>query len=139
MKRSSRSFGLFDLVEANAESEVYKFGDDGLKTSTKKITMPVIVGGQPCRLPASVIPGIKLPLLIGRDFLSEADAQLSMREPGKLSINGKSQVLHLSRAEHFACPLQLEKYKKLTEGCKDMPQKRDRGAPRTFRVSWCHG
>lgn len=126
-----KELNLHHLVEIEQETEVYKFGDDGMKTSKQRITFPAVIGGQACRIPSSVIPGISLPLLIGRDFLSEAEATLYMGGNGKLSINGKSQDLQLSRAEHFACPLQPEKYHKLTEGRKPMQMKTD--VPRRLR------
>ena len=51
------------------ESEVYRFGNGGLLTSTERVTIPVVLADHPLLLSYSVVESPVLSLLIGRDVV----------------------------------------------------------------------
>ena len=50
-------------------SEVYRFGNGGLLTSTERVTVPVVLADHPLLLSYSVVESPVLSLLIGRDVV----------------------------------------------------------------------
>ena len=51
------------------ESEVYRFGNGGLLTSTERVTVPVVLADHPLSLSYSVVESPVLSLLSGRDVV----------------------------------------------------------------------
>ena len=57
--------GIGHLINVMPESEVYRFGNGGLLTSTERVTVPVVLADHPVLLPYSVVESPVLSLLIG--------------------------------------------------------------------------
>ena len=51
------------------ESEVHRFGNGGLSTSTERVTIPVVLADHPLLLSFCVVESPVLSLLIGRDVV----------------------------------------------------------------------
>ena len=61
--------GIGHLINVTPESEVYRFGNGGLLTSTERVTIPVVLADHPLLLSYSVVESLVLSLLIGRDVV----------------------------------------------------------------------
>ena len=57
------------LINVTPESEVYRFGNGGLLTSTERVTVPVVLADHPRLLSYSVVESPVLSLLNGRDVV----------------------------------------------------------------------
>ena len=57
------------LINVTPESEVYRFGNGGLSTSTERVTVPVVLADHPLLLSYSVVESPVLSLLTGRDVV----------------------------------------------------------------------
>ena len=88
-------------IDETREAERYKLGDGGTLVSSIRVTAPVVVDGRKGKNVFSVVPSRDLPLLIGRDFLTPAQAVVDMREKA-LRIGTGVDNLIVSRAGHLA-------------------------------------
>ena len=61
--------GVGHLINVTPESEVYRFGNGGLLTSTERVTVPVLLADHPLLLSDSVVESPVLSLLIGTDVV----------------------------------------------------------------------
>ena len=57
------------VINAMPESEVYRFGNGGLLTSTERVTVPVVLANHPLSLSHSVVESPALSVLIGSDVV----------------------------------------------------------------------
>ena len=112
------------------ESEVYRFWNGGLLTSTERVTVPVVFADHPLLLSNSVVESPVLSLLIGRDVVGGLglDIKGSNRT---LEYNGRSQPLEDSVAGHYCMTLSPERYARLLklESSPDPPTSRLRPRP----------
>ena len=100
-----RERGIGHLINVMPESEVYRFGNGGLLTSTERVTVPVVLADHPL----SIVESLALPLLIGRDVVEGLG--LDIKGSSKtLECNGRSQPLEDSVAGHYCVTLSLERY-----------------------------
>ena len=81
------------------ESEVFRFGNGGLLTSTERVTVPVVLADHSRLLCCSVVESPVLSLLIGSSKT--------------LEYNGRSQPLEDSVAGHYCVTLSPERYARL--------------------------
>ena len=112
------------------ESEVYRFGNGGLLTSTERVTVPVVLADHPLLLSYSVVESPVLSLLIGRDVVEGLG--LDIKGSSKtLEYNGRSQPLEDSVAGHYCVTLSPERYAGLLklESSPDPPTSRLRPRP----------
>ena len=82
--------GIGHLINVMTGSEVYRFGNGGLLTSTERVTIPVVLADHPLLLSHSVVESPLLSLLIGRDVV----VGLGLDNKGSskiLEYNGRSQ------------------------------------------------
>ena len=92
--------GIGHAIVVKPESEVYRFGNGGLLTSTERVTDPVVLANHPLLLSCSVVESPVLSLLIGRDVVEGLG--LDIKGSSKtLEDNGQSQPLEDSVARHF--------------------------------------
>ena len=75
--------GIGHLINVTPESEVYRFGNGGLLTSTERVTVPVVLADHPLLFSYSVVESLVLSLLIGRDVVQDLG----------LDIKGSSKTL----------------------------------------------
>ena len=66
-----------NLIKASPESEVFRFGNGGCKTSFMRYRLPMMVGSSLLTVWVSVVDVPSLGLLLGRDFLDAIGAVLS--------------------------------------------------------------
>ena len=100
--------GIGHLINVMPESEVYRFGNGGLLTSTERVTVPVVLANHPL-LSYSVVERPFLSLLIGRDAVEGHG--LDIKGSSKtLEYNGRSQPLEDSVAGHHCVTLSPERY-----------------------------
>ena len=97
-------FGLKHEIDETREAERYKFGDGGTLVSSIRVTAPIFVAGKKGRGVFSVVPSKRLPLLIGRDFLTPARAVVDMGEKTLRIATGVDDLV-VSRAGHLALRL----------------------------------
>ena len=91
------------------ESEVYRFGNGGLLTSTERVTVPVVLADHPLLLTYTVVESPVLPLLIGRDVVEGLG--LDIKGSSKtLEYNGRSQPFEDSVAGHYCVTLSPERH-----------------------------
>ena len=118
------------LINVMPESEVYRFWNGGLLTSTERVTVPVVFADHPLLLSNSVVESPVLSLLIGRDVVGGLglDIKGSNRT---LEYNGRSQPLEDSVAGHYCMTLSPERYARLLklESSPDPPTSRLRPRP----------
>ena len=116
------------------ESEVYCFGNRGLLTSTKRVTVPVVLADHTLLLSYRVVESPVLSLLIGRDVVDGLG--LDIKGSSKtLEYNGRSQPLEDSVAGHYFVTLSPERYAGLLElkNSPDLPTSRVRPRPTSHR------
>ena len=122
--------GIGHLINVTPESEVYRFGNGGLLTSTERVTVPVVLADHPLLLSYSVVESPVLSLLIGRDVVEGLG--LDIKGSSKtLEYNGRSQPLEDSVAGHYCVTLSPERYAGLLklESSPDPPTSRLRPRP----------
>ena len=105
------------------ESEVYRFGNGGLLTSTERVTVPVVLANHPLLLSRSVVESRVLSLLIGRDVVEGLGLDIKGGSE-TLEYNGQSQPLEDSVAGHYCVTLSPERMKHLirpSAGCVHVP------------------
>ena len=101
--------GIGHAIVVKPESEVYRFGNGGLLTSTERVTVPVVLTNHPLLLSHSVVESPVLSLLIGRDVVEGLG--LDIKGSSKtLEYNGQSQPLEDSVAGHYCVTLSTERY-----------------------------
>ena len=101
--------GIGHLINVTPESEVYRFGNGGLLTSTERVTVPVVLADHRLLLSYSVVESPVLSLLIGRDVVEGLG--LDIKGSSKtLEYNGRSQPLEDSVAGHYFVTLSPERY-----------------------------
>ena len=90
--------GLGHLINVMPESEVYRFGNGGLLTSSERVTVPVVLADHPLLLSYNVVESPVLSLRLGRDVVEVLG--LDIKGSSKtLEYNGRSQQLEDSVAE----------------------------------------
>ena len=90
------------------ESEVYRFGNGGLLTSTERWTVPVVLADHRILLPYSVVESPVLSMFIGKDVVEGLG--LDIKGSSKTSeYNGRSQPLE-AVAGHYCVTLSPERY-----------------------------
>ena len=100
--------GIGHLINVTPESEVYRFGNGGLLTSTERVTVPVVLADHPLLLSYSVVESPVLSLLNGRDVVEGLG--LDIKGSNKtLEYNGGSQPLDDSVAGHYCVTLSPER------------------------------
>ena len=119
--------GIGHLINVTPESEVYRFGNGGLLTSTERVTVPVVLADHPLLLSYSVVESPLLSLLIGGDVVEG----LGLDRSKTLEYIGRSQPLEDSVAGHCCVTLSPERHAGLLklENSPDPPTSRLR--PRT--------
>ena len=101
--------GIGHLINVMPESELYRFGNGGLMTSTEHVTVPVVLADHPLLLSYSVVESSVFSLLIGRDVVEGLG--LDIKGSSKtLEYNGRSQPLENSVAGHCCVTLSPERY-----------------------------
>ena len=125
---AERSIG--HLINVTPESEVYRFGNGGLLTSTERVTVPVVLADHPLLLSYSVVESPVLSLLIGRDVVEGLGLDIKCSSK-TLEYNGRSQPLEDSVAGHYCVTLSPERYAGLLklENSPDPPSSRLRPRP----------
>ena len=95
-----------NLIKASPESEVFRFGNGGCKTSFMRYRLPMMVGSTPLTVWVSVVDVPSLGLL-GRDFLDAIGAVLSFfRKMLRADLlDGSLVPLRQISAGHFALRL----------------------------------
>ena len=95
------------LVKSVPESEVFRFGNGGCKTSYVRYRLPMMVGGSLLTVWVSVVQIPTLGLLLGRDFLDAIGAVLSFSRKMLRAdlLDGSLVKLKQLMAGHFALPL----------------------------------
>ena len=112
------------------ESEVHRFGNGGLSTSTERVTIPVVLADHPLLLSFCVVGGPVLSLLVGWDVVEGLG--LDIKGSSKtLEYNGRSQPLEDSAAGHYCVTVSPERYAGLLklESSPDPPTSRLRPRP----------
>ena len=125
---AERGFG--HLINVTPESEVYRFGNGGLLTSTERVTVPVVLADHPLLFSYSVVESPVLSLLIVRDVVEGLG--LDIKGSSKtLEYNGRSQPLEDSVAGYYCVTLSPERYAGLLklESSPDPPTSRLRPRP----------
>ena len=101
--------GIGHAIVVKPESEVYRFGNGGLLTSTERVTVPVVLATHPLLLSCSVVESPVSSLLIGRDVVEGLG--LDIKGSSKtLEYSGQSQPLADSVAGHYCVTLSPERY-----------------------------
>ena len=95
------------LVQSCPESEVFRFGNGGCKTSYVRYRLPMMLGGSLLTFWVSVVDVPSLGLLLGRDFLDAIGAVLSFSRKMLRAdlLDGSLVKLKQLMAGHFALPL----------------------------------
>ena len=130
--------GIGHLINVMPESELYRFGNGGLLTSTKRVTVPVVLADHPLLLSYSVVESPVLSLLIGRDVVEGLG--LDIKGSSKtLEYDGRSQPLENSVAGHYCVTLSPERYAGLLklENSPDPPTSRLRPRPTSLVPRKC--
>ena len=96
-----------DLIKASPESEVFRFGNGGSKTSFMRYRLPMMVGSSLLTVWVSVVDVPSLGLLLGRDFLDAIGAVLSFSRKMLRAdlLDGSLVPLRQIAAGHFALRL----------------------------------
>ena len=100
--------GIGHLINVTHESEVYRFWNGCLLTSTERATVPVVLADHPLLLSYSVVESPVLSLLIGRDVVEGLGFDIKGSSE-TLKYNGRPQPLEDSVAGHYCVTLSLEK------------------------------
>ena len=101
--------GIGHAISVALESEVYRFGNGGLLTSTERVTVPVVLVDHPLLLSYSVVESPVLSLLLGRDVVEGLG--LDIKGSSKtLEYNGRSRPLEDSMARHYCVTLSPDRY-----------------------------
>ena len=69
---------LSEYITEKEEKERYRFGDGGVVNSFMHTTVPIVMCGRPLLATCYVIPSENLGLLLGRDFLDDQKADISV-------------------------------------------------------------
>ena len=85
--------GIGHLINVRPESEVYRFGNGSLLTSTERVTVPVMLADHPLFLSYSVVESPVLSLLIGRDAVEGLGLDIKGRIQGSITTVWKTQWL----------------------------------------------
>ena len=95
------------LVKSVPESEVFRFGNGGCKTSYIRYRLPMMIDGSLLTVWVSVVQIPTLGLLLGRDFLDAIGAVLSFSRKMLRAdlLDGSLVKLKQLMAGHFALPL----------------------------------
>ena len=95
------------LIKAVPETEVFRFGNGGTKTSTLRYRLPMVVGSSLLLVWVSVVAVPSLGLLLGRDFLDAVGAVLSFARKLLRAdyLDGSLVRLRQLTAGHFALRL----------------------------------
>ena len=92
---------LGHLINVMPESEVYRFGNGGLLTSTERVTVTVVLADYTLLLSYSVVESPVLSLLVGRGVVEGLG--LDIKGGSKtLEYNRRSQLLEDSVADIIA-------------------------------------
>ena len=96
-----------NLIKASPESEVFRFGNGGCKTSFMRYRLPMMVGSSLLTVWVSVVDVPSLGLLLGRDFLDAIGAVLSFSRKMLRAdlLDGSLVPLRQIAAGHFALRL----------------------------------
>ena len=89
--------GIGHLINVTPESEVYRFGNGGLLTSTERVTFLVVLTDHPLLLSYSVVESPVSSLLIGRGVVEGLGLDIKGSSE-TLEYNGRSQPLEDSVA-----------------------------------------
>ena len=102
--------GIGHLINVTSDSEVYRFGNGGLLTSTERVTVPVVLAAHLFCCPTALcVESPVLSLLFGRDVVEGLG--LDIKGCSKtLEYNGRSQALEDSVAGHYCVTLSPERY-----------------------------
>ena len=91
------------------ESQVYRFGNGDLFTSTKRVTGPVVLADHPLLLSFCVVESPVFSLLVGRDVVEGLG--LDTKGSSKtLEYSGRSQPWEDWVAGHYCVTLSPERY-----------------------------
>ena len=112
------------------ESEVYRFGNGGLLTSSERVTVPVVLTDHPLSLSYNVVQSPVLSLLIGRDVVEGLGLDIKITSK-TLEYNGRSKPLEDSVAGHHCVTLSPGRYAGILklESSPDPPTSRLRPCP----------
>ena len=96
-----------DLIKAVPESETFRFGNGGCKTSSVRYRIPMMIGSSLLVVWVSVVDVPSLGLLLGRDFLDAIGAVLSFSRKMLRAdlLDGSLVKLRQLTAGHFALRL----------------------------------
>ena len=90
-------------VETKTEIRRFRFGDGETYTSSKLITLPIMVGSAHAKLDTHIIDS-DIPLLLSRDSLKKADAEIDFRQD-TIHMLGEKVHLKISTTGHLLLPL----------------------------------
>jgi hypothetical protein len=101
-----------DLITSVPESELFRFGNGGCKTSFVRYRLPVMVGPSLVLVWVSIVPVPSLGLLLGRDFLDAIGAVISFSRRMMRAdyLDGSLVRLRQLTAGHFALLLAPERW-----------------------------
>ena len=125
--------GIGHAINVTPESEVYRFRNGSLLTSTERVSVPVVLADHPLLLSYSVVESPVLSLLIGRDVVEGLG--LDIKGSSKtLEYKSRSQPLEDSVAGHHCVILSPERYAGLLKlkTSPDPPTSRLRPRPTSF-------
>ena len=109
-----RAFCLDHLLQTEPCREQFRFGNGGTLPSLRRVTVPAVICGLPMKISVCIVEGSKLVLLLGRDFLEQAQADVAVGR-GLLRIGQHSCRLEQCAGGHFCIALKPESYLALLE------------------------
>ena len=90
-------------VQEQESSSKFKFGDDVVQTSLKKVIIPADINGTKVKIETDVIDN-SLPLLLSKSATQKAATKIDFKN-NKVTMFGKVQDLHFTTSEHYCIPL----------------------------------
>lgn len=107
--RRVRGAGLGSLISQVPSQEKFHFGDGRFAPATEMITAIPVIARQPMMITWHSVDGFRLPLLLGRDFVTQRGALVDCRR-NRLAIGNKYDIMRPSKNGHFSVGLDPEDF-----------------------------
>lgn len=98
--RRVRSVGWGGLISQSPSREKFRFVHGRVVPAAETITAPAVIAKQPMMITWHSVDGLNLPLLLGRDFVTQRGVVVDCRR-NRLVIGAQDEIMRPSKNGHF--------------------------------------
>ena len=109
--------GLTAKVVRQPSQERFRFGDGKVVSTDYHVTAPVVIAHTPMTISWHVVENLRLPLLLGRDFVLEKAVLVDCRRR-RLVIGDRFEDMKPSAKGHFSVAISPERHMRLSQAMK---------------------